>query len=166
MLSVNVFMDWAHVDLNSLLPESGRSEFEVDVSKWTTMPIYMYPPRPPRQSLDQGQGKILESRCQCCCHAHRYSPSHFALTPSNIITGASGRVPITSPEPRNTHEMPCPVEPITPHINQSLSNHPPITHQSLSNHSGATACQAASRQEISCHRRGMTVQPGGSHQLE
>ena len=44
-MSVNVFMDWAHVDLNSLLPESGRSEFEVDVSKWTTMPVYMYPPR-------------------------------------------------------------------------------------------------------------------------
>ena len=44
----NVFMDWANVDLNSLLPESGRSEFEVDVSKWTTMPVYMYPPRPPR----------------------------------------------------------------------------------------------------------------------
>ena len=42
----NVFMDWANVDLNSLLPESGKSEIEVDVSKWTTMPVYMYPHAP------------------------------------------------------------------------------------------------------------------------
>ena len=27
----DVFADWANVDLNSLLPESGRSEFQVDV---------------------------------------------------------------------------------------------------------------------------------------
>ena len=39
-------MKWANVDLNSLLPESGRSEFQVDVSKWTHFATLWLLPKP------------------------------------------------------------------------------------------------------------------------
>ena len=47
-------MYWANVDLNSLLPESGRSEFEVDVSKWTHFATLWLLPKPADKSQEAG----------------------------------------------------------------------------------------------------------------